>query len=187
LGDFQRNAKLRHGGRASGAALENKEHRELETHSSRGRAFLGGFSSLRRAVNLQVRNFGTAGNFACGGEVMWPFSQNKNEESEVLPRGASRLTMEAQPKRGFQVGDRVVVVRFPDDDEDDLADFENVYGRIGEIAAVCERGVSCYHYTVKFAGWDGGWKDDFCDEGPHWGVYHRNLRRVVSKSDQQRS
>lgn len=87
-------------------------------------------------------------------------------------------------RKGFQVGDKVVVVRFPNEDPADVSDFEHVYGRMGEIAAVIQdHEDNIYDYTVKFAGWEGGWALDEEDPhfGPHWGVYHRNLRRVVSK------
>jgi hypothetical protein len=90
-------------------------------------------------------------------------------------------------KKGFQVGDRVIVVRFPNDDHDTVADFEDVYGRIGEIAAVIQdHEDSVYDYTVRFPGWWKGWAPgEESGDGCHWGVYHRNLRRVVSKSDER--
>lgn len=85
-------------------------------------------------------------------------------------------------RKGFQVGDKVVVVRFPNEGTDDVADFEHVYGRIGTIAAVIrDHAESVYDYTVKFEGWMDGWDETDHTAGPHWGVYHRNLRRVVSK------
>jgi hypothetical protein len=89
-------------------------------------------------------------------------------------------------RKGYQVGDKVVVVRFADDDTDD-SEFEHVYGRIGTIAAVIQdHHDTVYDYTVEFPGWSGGWldgDDSGLEYGPHWGVYNRNLRRVVSKSE----
>ena len=107
---------------------------------------------------------------------MWPFSQSKKEGPVVSADS---------PKRGFQVGDRVVVVRFPNDPQWTVSDFEDVYGRIGEIAEVIRsREDSQYDYTVRFPDWNEGWDlDKPHEEGCHYGLFHRNLRRVVSKKE----
>jgi hypothetical protein len=90
-------------------------------------------------------------------------------------------------KKGFQVGDRVVVVRFPNDPPEIADEYDHVYGMIGEIAEViCNRGEASYDYTVRFPGWLGGWSnEETFEDGEHWGVLHKNLRRVVSKRDQR--
>lgn len=106
-------------------------------------------------------------------------------KKEKSPTYEIKFEMPSPAKKGFQVGDRVIVVRFPNDPHWTVSDFEDVYGRIGEIAEVIRtREDSMYDYTVKFPDWNGGWDtEDRTKEGPHWGVYHKNLRRVVSKKE----
>lgn len=87
-------------------------------------------------------------------------------------------------KGGFQVGDRVIAVRNPDDSDDTVDDFREVYGRVGVIAEKPCSDDSAYDYTVSFPGYNG-----WSLEGPHkdencWGIYHKNLRRV-SKRDER--
>lgn len=91
---------------------------------------------------------------------------------------------ETKPK-GFQIGDRVIVVRFPNDGENTVSEFECVYGRIGEIVEIPPKKDTGYDYTVRFAGWNDGWNlDEFSLAGDCYGLFNYQLRRV-SKRDEQ--
>ena len=98
---------------------------------------------------------------------MW-FKSKEQPENSLLP-----------PKKGFQVGDTVVVVRNADGDNLDGA--VELFGRFGTIAEADDHGCP----TVRFDDWSFGWDlQDNSKAGDCWMVHYKSLRRV-SKIDKR--
>lgn len=87
------------------------------------------------------------------------------------------LVPSAPKRKGFKVGDRVVVVR-GNKDQDEVHDLEEV-GLLGRFGVIADLGDQDFKYVLKFEGWDRGWHGN-CDEcDSFWGFdTTTNLRFV---------
>jgi hypothetical protein len=99
-------------------------------------------------------------------------SYNK-DNGRYLPSANLELIQSEKKKRGFQVGDKVVVVRgrYPSELES-----KGLLGRFGKVVEVVETFV-----TVRFSDWREGWDFNKICVNDCWAVDNSCVRRVVTK------